>query len=111
MAKKTKKAVKQLTKAVEELREQNEALSEKLTGALEEQAEATRTMMRRLESRLEDLHEEDPEGPAEDEDPEATEAAERKADELDVELSEVEGTGSEGRILVSDVEEAADSND
>jgi large subunit ribosomal protein L20 len=37
---------------------------------------------------------------------EATEAAERKADELDVNLADVEGSGSEGRVLVEDVEEA-----
>ncbi len=39
---------------------------------------------------------------------EATEAAERRAEELDVDLSEVEGTGSEGHVLVEDVEDAAD---
>jgi large subunit ribosomal protein L20 len=39
---------------------------------------------------------------------EATEAAERRADELDVDLSELEGSGTEGRVLVEDVEEAAD---
>jgi len=39
---------------------------------------------------------------------EATDAAERRADELDVDLSEVEGSGVEGRVLVEDVEEAAD---
>jgi large subunit ribosomal protein L20 len=39
----------------------------------------------------------------------ATEAAERKAEELDVDLSEVEGTGSEGNVLVEDVEDAADA--
>ena len=38
---------------------------------------------------------------------EATEPAERKAEELDVDLSEVEGTGSEGQVLVEDVEDAA----
>lgn len=38
---------------------------------------------------------------------EATEAAERKAEELDVDLSEVEGTGSEGQVVVEDVEEAS----
>ena len=38
----------------------------------------------------------------------ATEAAERKAEELDVDISEVEGSGAEGRVLVDDVEEAAD---
>ncbi len=37
---------------------------------------------------------------------EATDAAERKADELDVNLADVEGSGSEGRVLVEDVEEA-----
>lgn len=42
---------------------------------------------------------------------EATGAAERKAEELDVDLSEVEGTGAEGRILVGDVEQAADEDE
>ncbi|HLL56734.1 MAG TPA: 50S ribosomal protein L20 [Rubrobacteraceae bacterium] len=37
---------------------------------------------------------------------EATKAAERRANELDVDLAEVEGSGSEGRVLVEDVEEA-----
>lgn len=37
----------------------------------------------------------------------ATDAAERKARELGVRLSEVKGTGSGGRILVKDVEKAA----
>jgi len=39
---------------------------------------------------------------------EATDAAERRADELDVDLSEIEGSGAEGRVLVEDVEEAAE---
>ena len=38
---------------------------------------------------------------------EATDAAERKAKELDVDLASVEGSGAEGRILVEDVERAA----
>ncbi|MGH3148144.1 MAG: E3 binding domain-containing protein [Rubrobacter sp.] len=37
----------------------------------------------------------------------ATDAAERKAEELSVDRSEVEGSGAEGRVLVEDVEEAA----
>jgi pyruvate/2-oxoglutarate dehydrogenase complex dihydrolipoamide acyltransferase (E2) component len=37
----------------------------------------------------------------------ATPAAERKAEELGVDLSEIEGTGSGGRITVKDVREAA----
>jgi large subunit ribosomal protein L20 len=38
---------------------------------------------------------------------EATEAAERKAEELSVDLSSVEGSGQGGRITVGDVEKAA----
>ena len=37
----------------------------------------------------------------------ATPAAERKAEDLGVDLSQIEGTGSGGRILVKDVTEAA----
>jgi large subunit ribosomal protein L20 len=44
--------------------------------------------------------------PSEDE-IEATEAAARKAEELNVDLSGVEGTGQGGRIIVGDVERAA----
>ncbi len=39
--------------------------------------------------------------------PNATEAAKRKAEELGVDLSQVEGSGSEGRITVKDVTSAA----
>jgi large subunit ribosomal protein L20 len=39
---------------------------------------------------------------------EATDAAERRAEELDVELESVEGSGAEGRVVVEDVEEAAE---
>ncbi len=39
---------------------------------------------------------------------EATEAAERRAEELDVDLESVEGSGAEGRVVVEDVEEAAE---
>jgi len=38
---------------------------------------------------------------------EATEAARRRANETGVKLSGVKGTGSDGRILVKDVERAA----
>jgi pyruvate/2-oxoglutarate dehydrogenase complex dihydrolipoamide acyltransferase (E2) component len=37
----------------------------------------------------------------------ATEAAERKAEELGVDLTTVEGTGKGGRITVGDVQKAA----
>jgi large subunit ribosomal protein L20 len=39
---------------------------------------------------------------------EATDAAERRAGELDVDLGSVEGSGAEGRVIVEDVEEAAE---
>jgi pyruvate/2-oxoglutarate dehydrogenase complex dihydrolipoamide acyltransferase (E2) component len=39
--------------------------------------------------------------------PEVTEAAERRAKELDVDPTSVKGTGSGGRVLVKDVEAAA----
>src|SRR5918999_475860 len=48
-----------------------------------------------------------PEGEKQDTEVGATEAAERKAEELGVDLSEVKGTGSGGRITVRDVERAA----
>jgi pyruvate/2-oxoglutarate dehydrogenase complex dihydrolipoamide acyltransferase (E2) component len=41
------------------------------------------------------------------EEPEVTEAAKRRAEELGVDPSDVKGTGSGGRILVKDVEAAA----
>ena len=44
--------------------------------------------------------------PPRDDEVEATKAAERRANELDVDLAEVEGSGSGGRVLVEDVEEA-----
>jgi large subunit ribosomal protein L20 len=39
---------------------------------------------------------------------EATDAAERRAEELEVGLESVEGSGAEGRVVVEDVEEAAE---
>ncbi len=49
----------------------------------------------------------EPDSSKQDDEVEVTEAAERRAEELDVDLSEVEGTGSEGHVLVEDVEDAA----
>jgi pyruvate/2-oxoglutarate dehydrogenase complex dihydrolipoamide acyltransferase (E2) component len=39
--------------------------------------------------------------------PNATDAARRKAEELGVDLAQIEGTGAGGRILVTDVRKAA----
>lgn len=47
---------------------------------------------------------------ADDDDVEATKAAQAKADELGVDLANVQGSGKDGRVTVSDVEAAADSN-
>jgi large subunit ribosomal protein L20 len=44
----------------------------------------------------------------EDAEVEATDAAERRAEELNVDLESVEGSGAEGRVLVEDVEETAE---
>lgn len=109
MAKKTKKEIKKLKKTVGKLQDQNEELSKKLAEALEEQTEEIRNIKAALETNQDGASpaEEEPET----EKPEATEAAERKAEELGVDLYEIEGTGSGGRILVSDVEEAADPED
>ncbi len=51
-----------------------------------------------------------PEPPAEQEtaEVEATDAAERRAEELDVDLESVEATGAEGQVVVDDVEQAAE---
>jgi hypothetical protein len=56
-----------------------------------------------LESAREALNVQEPA----EEPPEATEAAKRKAEELSVNLSQVEGSGSRGRITVKDVVTAA----
>jgi pyruvate dehydrogenase E2 component (dihydrolipoamide acetyltransferase) len=40
----------------------------------------------------------------------ATEAAERKAEELGVDITTVEGTGQGGRIVVGDVDGAAEDD-
>ena len=115
MSKKTRKAIKKLAAAVEELREQNEELARELTGALERQAEELRVLARILGSHLDAPDRKVAGAPGDRvgsrEEPEATEAAVRRAEELGVDLSGVEGTGAGGRILVKDVEEAAGAED
>ena len=41
----------------------------------------------------------------------ATEAAERKAEELGVDITTVEGTGQGGRVIVGDVDDAAEDDE
>lgn len=112
MAKKADKALKSLKKDVAKLREQNDKLAESLEKAREDQASAHMELRKLLEEHL-TTHDAGPDEPAAEDDsrsemPEVTGAAERKASDLGVDLSNVKGTGSGGRILVKDVETAAD---
>jgi pyruvate dehydrogenase E2 component (dihydrolipoamide acetyltransferase) len=115
MAKKADKSLKKLEKDVAKLRKQNDKLAETLEKAREDQAAAQRDLRSLLEERLtaqdagpgEQAAEDHSPGEAEEK-PEVTEAAQRRAKDFDVDLSSVKGTGSGGRILVKDVEVAAD---
>lgn len=63
---------------------------------------------RELPAGTEGVADEPAEGPVRDgAEPGATGAARKKADELGLDLSGIEGTGSGGRILIRDVEQAA----
>ena len=113
MAKKKDKALKSLEKDVAKLRKRNDKLAKAVEKTREDQAAAYRELRNLLEERLplQGL------GPAErevdsqdgDEKPEATEAATRRAGELGIDLSSAKGTGARGRILVKDVEAAANA--
>lgn len=114
MAKKMDKAVRNLTKEVKKLRKQNEKLAETIGKTREDQAWAHGEILSILEERLTAQanvlgatvdHTPDTE---QEEKPEITEAAQRRATDLGVDLSDVKGTGSGGRVLVKDVETAAD---
>lgn len=110
MAKKKDKALKSLKKDVARLKKQNDKLAEKLEQTREEHAASLEELRNLIEERLAareagtvDQQDGSRDG---DEQPEATEAAQRRAEELGVDLSDVKGTGSRGRILVTDVEAA-----
>lgn len=113
MAKKKDKALKSLKKDVARLQEQNDKLAETLENTREEQASAHKELRSLLEERLtlQDTgpgeKEVDPHGG--EEELVVTEAAQRRAEELGIDLSDVKGTGSRGRILVTDVEATADA--
>ena len=104
MAKKKDKALKSLEKDVAKLRKRNDKLAEAIEKTREDQAAAYRELRSLLEERL-PVHSQDG-----DEKPEATDAAARRAEELGVELSGVQGSGARGRILLTDVETTADRN-
>jgi pyruvate/2-oxoglutarate dehydrogenase complex dihydrolipoamide acyltransferase (E2) component len=124
MAKKTDKALKSLKKDVAKLRKQNDKLAETLEKAREDQASAHMELRKLLEEHMTThdagldgavAEDDSPNGESEEEpdateeEPEATEASKRRAKELGVDLSNVKGTGAGGRILVKDVEAAAEA--
>ncbi len=113
VAKKKDKALKSLKKDVERLKKKNDKLAEKLEKTREDQAAALGELRDLIEERLvaQDVAPGEQEAGSRDgdESPEVTKAAERRAKDLDVDLSGVKGTGSRGRVLVKDVEAAASS--
>ena len=118
MAKKADKALKSLEKDLSKLQKQNDKLAKALEETREEQAEALQEIRDLLHERLttqeadplDSSHEDhSPDGEAEERQ-EVTEAARRRAKELGVDLPAVKGTGSGGRVLVKDVEAAADGS-
>ncbi len=110
MAKKKDKAVKSLKKDVARLKEQNDKLAEKLEKARKDQGADIKELRNLIEERLatQDAGTAEQEDHSRDEGPEVTKAAERRAKDLDVDLSGIKGTGSGGRVLVKDVEAVAD---
>lgn len=137
MAKKSDKALKDLAKELKKLRKENEKLAKAVEKTREDQAEYNHKVLALIQERLaardvdageteEHPHDENggfvtaetaadgdvPEASAEaqrdhGEEPEVTDAAKRRAEELGMDPSEVKGTGSGGRVLVKDVEAAA----
>ncbi len=137
MAKKSDKVLKDLAKELKKLRKENEKLSKAVGRMREDHAEHNRKVLDLIEERLaapdsgaddteDHSHDEnggfvtaetaesDGDAPessaaqqAHGEEPEVTDAAERRAKELGLDPTSVEGTGSGGRVLVKDVEAAA----
>ena len=116
MAKKADKAVEDLAKEVKKLRKENEKLVKTLQKSRDEQVKANREVLEAIQNLPTTgeitTSEEPAEAPADRRNPreelEITNAAKRRAQELNVDLSSVRGTGSGGRVLVKDVEAAAE---
>jgi pyruvate/2-oxoglutarate dehydrogenase complex dihydrolipoamide acyltransferase (E2) component len=111
VAKKKGKALKNLKKDVARLTKQNDKLAERLEKTREDQAAELEEIRNLVEERLaaqDAAPAEQGDNPRDgDESSEVMNAAQRRAKELDVDLSGIKGTGSRGRILVKDVEAAA----
>ena len=129
MAKKTDKAVEDLAEEVKKLRKENEKLVKTLEKTRDEQETANREVLDAIQNLsttgeitesdeaetsepAPESVEEPSESPADGRNPreelEITNTAKRRAQELNVDLSSVKGTGSGGRVLVKDVEAAAE---
>ena len=113
MAKKTNKALKSLEKEVAGLRKQNDKLAEAIEKSREDQAAAHKELRSLLEERLPIQSlvsaEQEDDSHDGDEKAEVTPAAARRAEELGIAFSSAKGTGARGRILVKDVEAAANA--
>ena len=113
MVKKTNKALKSLEKEVAGLRKQNDKLAEAIEKSREDQAAAYKELRSLLEERLavQPAASGDQEAGLRDGDerPEVTQTARRRAGELGINLADVRGSGSRGRILITDIEAAADT--
>ncbi len=123
--KKLRKENEKLAKAVEKTREDHAEYSRKVLALIEERLAARDTDSGETEDHPHDENggfvtaetTEGGDGDASEasadaqedqqEGPEVTEAAKRRAEELGVDLTDVKGTGSGGRVLVKDVEAAA----
>jgi pyruvate/2-oxoglutarate dehydrogenase complex dihydrolipoamide acyltransferase (E2) component len=111
MAKKKDKALKSLEKDVAKLRKRNDKLAEAIEKTRDDQTAAYKDLRSLLEERLPvqslvPVEQEDGSHDG-DEEPDATEAAARRAEELGIDLYSAKGTGARGRILIKDVEAAA----
>jgi pyruvate/2-oxoglutarate dehydrogenase complex dihydrolipoamide acyltransferase (E2) component len=113
MAKKKNEALKSLEKEVARLRKQNDKLAEAIEKSREDQAAAYKELRSLLEERLavQPAASGDQEAGLRDGDerPKVTQTARRRAEDLGIDLANVRGSGSRGRILVTDVEAVANA--
>ena len=85
-----------------------EQRSEEAQGAAGEAAEQAQEAAGEATEQVQDLGDSESEsGAVEEEEPDATHAARQKAEQLGVNLSEIEGSGAGGRITVKDVVSAS----
>lgn len=111
-------SVETVKEVIEESRSTLERLPEQIPGAdegafqtlFDALMDAYNSIEESLDSAKESVANLDTEKITEQTDIDATDAARREAGKLGVDLAEVEGTGTDGRIIISDVMEAAQKN-